>query len=175
MPISTKLAVCHNRRISSNKVFLGKARRGKNSTGWFYGFKLFLVVNGIARFGAITILLFNGLLMTAGFIIVISFPFVFLASVGFSLIGLGSSIIVPIVYSPAGKSLRMSAGYACLNHYGWLYRLSIISINYRTLSDRFGMQTAFGVLITMSLSASILAIGLIGNWWLGDTLVANLD
>jgi hypothetical protein len=133
MPISTKLSVCHNRCINSNKVFLGKARRGKTSTRWFYGFKLFLVVNGIARFGAITILLFNGLLMTAGFIIVISFPFVFLASVGFSLIGLGSSIIVPIVYSPAGKSLRMSAGYACLNHYGWLYRLSIISINYRDL------------------------------------------
>lgn len=42
---ATSLAVCHNRRISGNKVFLGKARRGKTSMGWFYGFKLFLVVN----------------------------------------------------------------------------------------------------------------------------------
>jgi hypothetical protein len=42
---STKLAVCHNRRIHSNQVFKGKAARGKTSTGWFYGFKLFLVIN----------------------------------------------------------------------------------------------------------------------------------
>ena len=42
---STKLAVCHNRRIHSNKVFKGKAARGKTSTGWFYGLKLFLVIN----------------------------------------------------------------------------------------------------------------------------------
>ena len=42
---SMKLAVCHNLRISSNKVFKGTANRGKSSTGWFYGFKLHLVIN----------------------------------------------------------------------------------------------------------------------------------
>lgn len=42
---STSIAVCHNRRIHSNRVFYGKARRGRTSTDWFYGFKLFLVVN----------------------------------------------------------------------------------------------------------------------------------
>lgn len=46
---STSLAVCHNRRIHSNKVFDGKAARGKTSTGWFYGFKLFLVVNAFGE------------------------------------------------------------------------------------------------------------------------------
>jgi hypothetical protein len=46
---STSLAVCHNRRIHSNKVFYGKATRGKTSTGWFYGFKLFLVVNAFGE------------------------------------------------------------------------------------------------------------------------------
>jgi transposase len=42
---SLPIRVCHNRRISSHKVFAGLARRGKGSMGWFYGFKLHLVIN----------------------------------------------------------------------------------------------------------------------------------
>lgn len=42
---STTLEVCHVRRIHSHKVFKGLAQRGKSSTGWFYGFKLHLIVN----------------------------------------------------------------------------------------------------------------------------------
>jgi hypothetical protein len=42
---SFKLAVCHNRRIFSHKVFEGLAARGKTSVDWFYGFKLHLTIN----------------------------------------------------------------------------------------------------------------------------------
>ena len=42
---STPLAVCHNRRISRHRVFRDLAARGKNSMGWFFGFKLHLVVS----------------------------------------------------------------------------------------------------------------------------------
>lgn len=42
---STKLIVCHNRRIKQHRVFVGLAERGKDSVDWFYGFKLHLVVN----------------------------------------------------------------------------------------------------------------------------------
>jgi len=42
---STALVVCHNARIHQNKVFAGFARRGHTSTGWFFCFKLHLVVN----------------------------------------------------------------------------------------------------------------------------------
>lgn len=42
---STPLPVCHNRRITRHKVFAGWAERGKTSMGWFYGFKLHLIVN----------------------------------------------------------------------------------------------------------------------------------
>ena len=42
---STILTVCHVRRISSHKVFRGMAKRGKTSTGWFFGFKLHLIIN----------------------------------------------------------------------------------------------------------------------------------
>jgi hypothetical protein len=42
---STKLAVCHNRRIDRHKVFNGLAARGKTSMGWFFGLKLHFVIN----------------------------------------------------------------------------------------------------------------------------------
>ena len=42
---TTLLKACHNRRIYSHKVFKMYAARGKSSTGWFYGFKLHLVIN----------------------------------------------------------------------------------------------------------------------------------
>lgn len=42
---STKLEVCDNHRIHSHKVFESLAKRGKTSTGWFYGLKLHLLVN----------------------------------------------------------------------------------------------------------------------------------
>jgi len=42
---STKVVVCDNHRIRRNKVFRGIASRGMSSMGWFYGFKLHLVVN----------------------------------------------------------------------------------------------------------------------------------
>jgi hypothetical protein len=42
---STSIRVCHNKRIRRNRVFEGIARTGKNTMGWFYGFKLHLVCN----------------------------------------------------------------------------------------------------------------------------------
>jgi hypothetical protein len=42
---SFKLAVCHNRRIFSHRVFQGLAARGKTSVDWFFGFKMHLVIN----------------------------------------------------------------------------------------------------------------------------------
>ena len=42
---SIKLVVCHNRRIRRHRVFRQLAAHGKSSMGWFYGFKLHLIVN----------------------------------------------------------------------------------------------------------------------------------
>lgn len=42
---STKMVVCHNRRIYRNKVFKDIAERGHCSVGFFYGFKLHLAIN----------------------------------------------------------------------------------------------------------------------------------
>jgi transposase len=42
---STALLACDNHRIHTHKVFAELAQRGKGSMGWFYGFKLHLVIN----------------------------------------------------------------------------------------------------------------------------------
>jgi CRISPR/Cas system CSM-associated protein Csm2 small subunit len=42
---SMLLKVCHNKRINRHRVFDGIARIGKTTMGWFYGFKLHLIIN----------------------------------------------------------------------------------------------------------------------------------
>jgi hypothetical protein len=42
---STILRACHNKRIKRNKVFKDIAAVGKSTMGWFFGFKLHLIIN----------------------------------------------------------------------------------------------------------------------------------
>ena len=42
---STCVPVCHNKRITRNKVFKGYAEIGKSTMGWYFGFKLHLICN----------------------------------------------------------------------------------------------------------------------------------
>ena len=42
---ATAIKACHNKRRYSNKVFKGLAKSSKSSMGYFYGFKLHLIIN----------------------------------------------------------------------------------------------------------------------------------
>ena len=42
---SMLIRACHIKREKQNKVFKGLAKKGKSTIGWFYGFKLHLIVN----------------------------------------------------------------------------------------------------------------------------------
>jgi hypothetical protein len=42
---STPIRVCKTKRTNANKVFKGMAAMGKSTVGWFYGFKLHIVIN----------------------------------------------------------------------------------------------------------------------------------
>ncbi len=46
---STPIRVCKNKRIFNHKVFDGLAQRGKSTMGYFFGFKLHIVVNEIGE------------------------------------------------------------------------------------------------------------------------------
>ncbi|SFW72538.1 Transposase DDE domain-containing protein [Sinomicrobium oceani] len=42
---STVLKACHYKREKQNKVFKGTAAKGRGTMGWFFGFKLHIVIN----------------------------------------------------------------------------------------------------------------------------------
>ena len=42
---STLLRVCHSKRDKQHRVFKGIAAKGKSTMGWFFGFKLHLIIN----------------------------------------------------------------------------------------------------------------------------------
>lgn len=42
---ATVIKACHVKRASSNKVFKGIAKKSKSTMGWFFGFKLHLLIN----------------------------------------------------------------------------------------------------------------------------------
>ena len=65
---STPIAVCRNPRIRAHKTFAGLAQRGKTCVGWFFGFKLHLLINdqGELLGLALTGLALTGLALTPG-------------------------------------------------------------------------------------------------------------
>ena len=46
---STSIKICLNQRAKRNKVFKGIANWGKNSLGWYFGFKLHLIINELGE------------------------------------------------------------------------------------------------------------------------------
>lgn len=42
---ATSLSVCHGKRIYRHKVFKGLASKGKTTKGWFFGFKLHVIID----------------------------------------------------------------------------------------------------------------------------------
>ena len=50
---ATPIKACHNKRRYSNKVFKGLAKHSKSSMGYFYGFKLHVIINEKGQFIAL--------------------------------------------------------------------------------------------------------------------------
>src|SRR5207253_1161858 len=66
----------------------------------------------VAKLGTLPVICYSGLLMVVGFVIAIVVPHVWGASFGFLLVGLGGSIVVPMVYSLAGQTTSMLPAYS---------------------------------------------------------------
>lgn len=66
----------------------------------------------IARLGRKNTIVFSGIVISTGMFISVFFPFIITATIGFMLVGLGVSSIVPTVYSVAGKNGKTPPGMA---------------------------------------------------------------
>ncbi len=82
-------------------AFMGTMAGGRFAGDWL-----------VSRLGTKRLIQLNGLLIATGLLISVAFPYVITATLGFLLVGMGVSTIVPLVYSTAGKSKTMSAGVA---------------------------------------------------------------
>ena len=66
----------------------------------------------IARLGRKRTIQVSGVIIFTGMLISVVFPYIIPATIGFMLVGLGVSSIVPTVYSSAGKNRKVSPGMA---------------------------------------------------------------
>jgi MFS family permease len=66
----------------------------------------------VMRLGTKRMLQSSGLVIASGLALAISLPYLFTATLGFMLVGIGVSSVVPLVYGAAGKSKQFSPGVA---------------------------------------------------------------
>lgn len=76
----------------------------------------------IIRFGVIPILQVSGVTIAAGLLLSVLYPHIIVSSLGFALVGFGTSSIIPMCYSLAGKSKAMipSVAIATVSSIGFL-------------------------------------------------------
>jgi MFS family permease len=110
------------------------------------------------RFGVIHLLKMNGLLACVGMCIALFLPYPLFIILGFTLVGLGLSTGVPLVYSLAGKSKTMPAGVALaavttVGATGFLVGPPIIGF----LAELSSLRIAMGLIAVLSASVILLA------------------
>jgi MFS family permease len=100
----------------------------------------------------------SGVFIASGLIIAVLFPTLLISTIGFLLVGMGVSSVVPIVYSQAGKSNTMSAGVAIaavssIGFLGFLLGPPLIGF----IAEAFGLQWSFLLIALLGLGTTLLA------------------
>ena len=107
----------------------------------------------IAFYGPVRMLIINGFLMATGFFLAILFPYFLPACIGFLLVGLGDSVLVPMIFSLAGKSKDMPPAYAIasvtiIGYSGFMAGPLIVG----SISEAAGMRWAFALMGVLSMA-----------------------
>lgn len=114
----------------------------------------FLGDAAVNKYGIKNLLKFSGIFIFSGLLTAVLLPYQLSAALGFILIGLGVSCIVPMVFQMAGKSKTMSSGSALasissIGYLGFLIMPPVIGFIAQAANLRwsFGIISALGVLV----------------------------
>ncbi|MDO3640576.1 MAG: MFS transporter [Mucilaginibacter sp.] len=113
----------------------------------------------VTRIGIKTVLKFSGIFIFAGLMAAVLLPFTVTAMLGFVLVGLGVSCVVPMIFSLAGKSKNMSsssalASISTVGYTGFLLIPPFVGYIAHASSIRwsFGIIAFFGVMMVWLVS-----------------------
>lgn len=111
--------------------------------------------NIIARIGRKRFLQYSGIIISSGMALSVLFPFIVTATIGFMMVGIGVSGIVPSLYSIAGRNPKVSSGLAItmvssVSYFGFLMGPPLIGYISELTSLRYSYAViaCFGLLIS---------------------------
>lgn len=109
----------------------------------------------INRLGNRMVLRVSGLLITSGLLLSVLFPALVTATIGFMLVGLGVSSVIPVVYSNAGKSADLSPSVALatvssIGFIGFLIGPPIIGF----IAEMFSLRWSFSLIALLGLGTT---------------------
>jgi len=123
------------------------------TSGRFFGDKV------VTRLGIKTVLKYSGIFIFGGLLLAVAFPYIVTAQLGFILVGIGVSCVVPMVFSLAGKSKNMSsssalASISTVGYLGFVLVPPLVGYVAHAASLRlsFGIIAIFGALIVFMVS-----------------------
>jgi MFS family permease len=120
--------------------------------GRFAGDKL------VTRLGTLRMLQLSGLVIATGLAIAIFFPTLVTATLGFMLVGIGVSSVVPLVYGVAGKSTVFSPGVALaavstIGYLGFLVGPPMIGF----IAQAVNLRVSFALIAVLGFTTTIIS------------------
>jgi MFS family permease len=137
----------------AEKVTLGYAAfMATMAGGRFLGDRL------VGRFGKQRVLQASGVVITSGLLLAVLLPNIYTATVGFLLVGIGVSSVVPLVYSSAGKSKKLSPGLALtavssIGFLGFLVGPPLIGF----IAQAFNLRWSFTLIAILGMGTTVMS------------------
>ncbi|MDP1763980.1 MAG: MFS transporter [Sediminibacterium sp.] len=112
----------------------------------------------VTKIGTQKVLQASGIIITAGLFTAVLFPGIVTATIGFLLVGIGVSSVIPLVYSAAGRSKSLSPGMALtavstIGFFGFLMGPPLIGF----ISQAFSLRWSFALIAIVGFGTTVLA------------------
>jgi MFS family permease len=111
----------------------------------------------IAAYGRKQLLQFCGLLVSSGMLLSVAFPHLFVATLGFMMVGIGVSVIIPMIYSIAGNNDKIPSSLAIamvssIGYFGFLMGPPLIGY----ISELFNLRYSFALVGCFGIAISLI-------------------